>query len=101
MSGLQDRRQARAAAELVAADDRFNAWQRANKDLADEFRAARVIAAELRTAALLGSSPEYDDLQRRRAADEIRAAIAHALALSVAPDAILEIARDAVAREAA
>ena len=78
MSGLQDRRQARVAAELVAADDRFNAWQRANKDLADEFRAARVIAAELRTAALLGS-PEYDDLQRRRAADEIRAAIAHAL----------------------
>ena len=100
MSGLQDRRQARVAAELVAADDRFNAWQRANKDLAGEFRAARVIAAELRTAVLLGS-PEYDDLQRRRAADEIRAAVAHALTLSTAPDAILEIVQEAVAKEAA
>ena len=55
MSDLQDRRQARVAAELVAADDRFNAWQRANKELAAEFRAARVVAAELRTASLLGS----------------------------------------------
>jgi hypothetical protein len=101
MSDLQDRRQARVAAELVAADDRFNAWQRANKELADEFRAAKLAAAEARAADPPGSSPEYDDLQRRRAADEIRAAIAHALALSVAPDEILEIVHAAVAKEAA
>ena len=69
MTDLQDRRQAMVAAELVAADDRFKAWQRSNKDLADEFRADRVIAAEHEPLALLRSSPEYDDLQRRRAAD--------------------------------
>jgi hypothetical protein len=101
MSDLQDLRQARVAAALVAADDRFNAWQRANKELADEFRAAKFAAAEARAADPPGPSPEYDDLQRRRAADEIRAAIARALELSVAPDAILEIVREAVARQAA
>ena len=56
MSGLQDRRQARVAAALVAADDRFNAWQRANRELADEFRAARIIAAETRTGRSLPRS---------------------------------------------
>ncbi len=101
MSGFQDRRQARVAAALVAADDRFNAWQRANKELTDEFRAARIVAAETRTAGPLLSSPEYEDLQRRRAADRIRGAITDAVTLGLSRDAILAIVNEAVAKEAA
>jgi hypothetical protein len=101
MSGLQDQRQARVTAELLAADGRFNAWKRANRERADEHRATKMAEDERRSVELVSGSPGYHDLQRRRAVDGIRAAIAHALKLSLAPDAILEIVQAADAKEAA
>jgi hypothetical protein len=100
MSRLRDQRQARVAAERVAAEGRFDAWERANRERAEEHRAASAAEDERRSAELVMPSAEYHDLQRRRAGDGIRAAIARALELSLAPDAILEIVHETVAKEA-
>jgi hypothetical protein len=97
MTRLRDRRQARVAAELVAADGRFDAWERANRERAEESRATRAAEDERRAGELVRPSVEYHDLQRRQAVDGIRIAIARALELALAPDAILEIVQEAVA----
>jgi hypothetical protein len=100
MHDERDLRQAKVAAELLAADDRFNSWELANKERAAEQRARRVAGAQKRGAHRL-SAPEYQDLLRDRAADGIRMAIVHALKLRLEADEILQIAQTAVAKDPA
>jgi hypothetical protein len=100
MNDERDLREAKVAAELLAADDRFNSWEVANKARAAELQAKRIAGAHPRGVQRV-SAPEYQDLQRDRAADGIRMAIAHALKLRLDAGEILEIAQKAVAEAAA
>jgi hypothetical protein len=100
MDHERDLRQAKVAAELLAADDRFNSWEEANRVRVAELHARRTAGAPTRGVPRV-SAPEYQDLQRNRAADGIRMAIAHALKLRLDAEEILEIAQKAVAKAAA
>jgi hypothetical protein len=99
MSDVSDLRQAKVAAELLAADNRFNSWELSNKARVAEHQARRV-AADRTRGVHRASAPEYEALLRNRAADGIRVAVAHALQLRLEPDEIVEIARQAVAKNA-
>ncbi|HEV7566748.1 MAG TPA: hypothetical protein VGO31_12395 [Microbacteriaceae bacterium] len=72
----------------------------ANRTRVAEHQAGRG-AGDRTRGAHRASALEYQDLQRSRAADGIRAAIVHALKLRLEPDEIVEIARQAVAKRAA
>jgi hypothetical protein len=96
---VSDLRTAKMIAELLAAEDRFNAWEMAN-GRAGQAPARRVAGDQARDLHRANRLADQD-LQRSRAADGIRAAIAHALTLRLEPGEIIEIARRAVGRTAA